>query len=182
MAALYGHMEETPLLQRARDGDLAAFEALVRPLVDPACRLAHAILRDWPEAEDAVQEALFRAWRRVGGLRHDTRDIRPWLLTIVANEARSRRRGRWWSVVRLPLVAETGHGPGPEEQVALSADLRQAMRRLGETQRLILFLHFYLDLPIEEVGAVLGLSPAAVRSRMYRATRSLRPILGEEPA
>jgi DNA-directed RNA polymerase specialized sigma24 family protein len=56
---------------------------------------------------------------------------------------------------------------------------RRAIRRLNETQRLILFLHFYLDLPVEEVGRVLGLSADGVRSRMYRATRSLRLVLKE---
>jgi DNA-directed RNA polymerase specialized sigma24 family protein len=51
------------------------------------------------------------------------------------------------------------------------------MRRLREVDRLILTLHFYLDLPLDEVGRVVGLSPEAVKSRMYRATRSLRPAM-----
>ncbi len=174
--------DETDLLRRARSGDLAAFDALVGPLLRPACQLAFAILRDWQEAEDAVQEASFKAWRAMPRLREGTTAVRPWMLTIVANEARSRRRGRWWSVVRLPELHAAGWQVGPEESVSVSTDLKQAMRRLNHVQRLILFLHFYLDLPVEEVGAVLGLSPAAVRSRMYRATRSLRPALREEPA
>jgi RNA polymerase sigma-70 factor (ECF subfamily) len=174
-------MSDAQLLQRARAGDRAAFEALVGLLVEPACQLAHAVLHDWHEAEDAVQEAFFKAWRAIGRLRGDTTEIRPWLLTIVANEARSRRRGRWWSVVRLPEVRGAAWQPRIEDQVMLSTDLRRAIRRLNETQRLILFLHFYLDLPVEEVGRVLGLSADAVRSRMYRATRSLRLVL-KEPA
>jgi RNA polymerase sigma factor (sigma-70 family) len=174
--------EETDLLRRARSGDLDAFDALVGPLIRPACQLAFAILHDWEEAEDAVQEASFKAWRAMPRLRASTGTLRPWMLTIVANEARSRRRGRWWSVIRLPELSGPGWQAGPEERVSESADLRQAMRRLNEVQRLILFLHFYLDLPVDEVGAVLGLSPSAVRSRMYRATRSLRPALQEESA
>jgi RNA polymerase sigma factor (sigma-70 family) len=165
------------LLELARSGDLAAFESLLSPLVEPACQLAYAILRDWQEAEDACQEAALKAWRAVGRLREDTTSIRPWFLTIVANEARSRRRGRWWSVVRSadPEVRESE--PGPEDRTLLRADLDRAMQRLREADRLILVLHFYLDMPLDEVGRVMGLSAEAVKSRMYRATRSLRPVL-----
>ena len=165
------------LLERARSGDLGAFEALIAPLIEPACQLAYAILRDWQEAEDAAQEAALKAWRAVGRLRDDTATLRPWYLTIVANEARSRRRGRWWSVVRSPDIQVHAWESGPENQVALRTDLDRAMRRLQEVERLILVLHFYLDLPLDEVGRVVGLSTEAVKSRMYRATRSLRPVL-----
>jgi RNA polymerase sigma-70 factor (ECF subfamily) len=167
---------EAELVERARAGDMDAFEQLVGPLIEPAARLACVILRDWHEAEDAVQEAAFKAWRAVSRLRAGTTALRPWFFTIVANEARSRRRSRWWGVVRM-AEPRVGVAAGPEERVALSADLQRAMDRLNETERLILFLHFYLDLPVEEVGRVLGLTYEATRSRMYRATRSLRPAL-----
>lgn len=164
------------MLDLARRGDLAAFEGLVGPLIEPACQLARAILTDWYEAEDAVQEATLRAWRAVGRLREETTTIRPWYFAIVANEARRRRRGRWRAM--LPIADTwTGELPGPEERATLTADLDRAMRRLGERDRLVLFLHFYLDLPFEEVGRVTGTSAAAVKSRLYRATRSLRPAL-----
>lgn len=168
---------ESGLVDRARAGDLAAFEALVSPLIEPASQLACAILRDWHEAEDAVQEATFKAWRSVGKLRDDTTSLRAWYLTIVANEARSRRRGRWWSIVRLADPRRDSDGPGPEEHASQSVDLERAMRRLTDRERLILLMHFYLDLPLDEIGRVLGLSTQGVKSRMYRATRSMRPAL-----
>ena len=168
---------ESGLVDRARAGDLAAFEALVSPLIEPASQLARAILRDWHEAEDAVQEATFKAWRAVGKVRSDTTSLRPWYLTIVANEARSRRRGRWWNVVRLAEPRGDSDEPNPEQHASQSVDLERAMRRLTDRERLILFMHFYLDLPLDEIGRVLGLSKQGVKSRMYRATRSMRPAL-----
>lgn len=172
-----GVVDDVALLDRARSGDAAAFERLLEPLVEPACQLAFAILRDWQEAEDAAQEAAFKAWRAIRRLREDTSSLRPWYLTIVANEARSRRRGRWWSVLKLSEPPATTSVVGPEEATALRADLDAAMRRLTETERLILVLHFYLDLPLDEVGRVVGLSAEAAKSRLYRATRSLRPAM-----
>jgi RNA polymerase sigma-70 factor, ECF subfamily len=170
---------EGGLLDRARGGDESAFETLLAPLVEPACQLAYSILRDWQEAEDAAQEAALKAWNAVARLRAGTTSLRPWYLAIVANEARSRRRRRWWSVLRFaepPLDVAVGEA-GPEDRVSLRTDLDRAMRRLSETDRLILTLHFYLDLPFEEVGRVVRLSPEAVKTRLYRATRSLRPAM-----
>ena len=158
---------------------MAAFESLLAPLLEPALQLAYAILRDWQEAEDAAQEGALKAWRAIGRLREDTSSLRPWYLTIVANEARSRRRNRWWSVLKLSEPPLTAVSSTAEEAVSLRADLDAAMRRLTETERLILALHFYLDLPLEEVSRVMGLSRAAVKSRLYRATRSLRPAMRE---
>jgi RNA polymerase sigma-70 factor (ECF subfamily) len=171
---------DAALLDRARTGDAAAFERLLEPLLESACQLAYSILRDWQEAEDAAQEAALKAWNAVGRLREGTTSLRPWSLTIVANEARSRRRGRWWSVLRLSEPPSAASVAGPEEGTALRADLDRAMRRLTETERLILTLHFYLDLPLDEVGKVVGLSEQAVKSRLYRATRSLRPAMRQQ--
>lgn len=156
---------------------MAAFESLLSPLLEPALQLAYAILRDWQEAEDAAQEGALKAWRAIGRLREDTSSLRPWYLTIVANEARSRRRSRWWSVLRLPEPPPVEASSTAEDTASLRADLDAAMRRLTETERLILTLHFYLDLPLEEVSRVVGLSREAVKSRLYRATRSLRPAM-----
>jgi RNA polymerase sigma-70 factor (ECF subfamily) len=176
-------VDHARLLRRARAGDVAALEALLSPLVEPACQLAYAILHDWQEAEDAVQEGAVKAWRAVTRLREDTTSFRSWFFAIVSNEARTRRRSRWWSAIRVPdLIASTPEA-GLEERASLRTDLDRAMSRLSETDRLILALHFYLDLRLEEVGSVLGMSAAAVKSRLYRATRSMRPSLClREPA
>ena len=151
--------------------DSADFDSLIGPHLEAGYRTALAMLHDRDEAEDALQEAAVKAWRRIGQLRRAASG-RAWFLAIVANQCRSVRRGRWWSVIRLPDVrtqlAEADHQ---------AVDLERALRRLPEGDRLALFLHFYLDMPLEEVGAVLGLSPAGAKTRVYRAARKLRPGL-----
>ena len=152
----------------------AAYDELVGIHMDAGYRVALAILRDPDEARDAVQDAAFKAWRSFGQLR-DGRSARPWFLSIVANQCRSIRRRHWWSVVRQPEIDRTG--PEFESASAAGADLKQALARLSPDERLPLFLFFYLDLPMEEVGAVLGLSVAGAKTRVYRAARKLRPGL-----
>jgi RNA polymerase sigma-70 factor (ECF subfamily) len=133
------------------------------------------MLGDREAAEDAVQEASLNAWRNIRRLRRDTASLRPWFLTIVANQCRSMRRAPWWRVLRLPNFPErTGvSGPGNDERL----DLENALRRLTDQQRLVLVLHYYLDLPMEEVAATLGISKAAAKTRVHRAVRALRPAI-----
>src|SRR6202521_646234 len=96
-------MEQRPqIMARATAGDAQAFASLIEPLLDPAYRLAAVMLEDRSTAEDAVQEASLKAWRKLGQLRGDVGSLRSWFLSIVANECRMARRQRWWSVVRLP--------------------------------------------------------------------------------
>ena len=166
-------MEQRPqVLARAAEGDPNAFSTLIEPLLDAAYRLAVVMLADRSAAEDAVQEASVKAWRKLRQLRGDNSSLRPWFLSIVANECRMVRRTRWWSVIRLADVGQ----PGREEPETHS-DLHQAMLRLAPDERLPLVLHFYLDLPLDEVARTLHVSPSAAKSRIYRAARKLRTDL-----
>jgi len=151
-----------------------SFDELIAIHLDAGYRVALAILRDPDEARDALQDAALKAWRSFGQLR-DAGAARPWFLRIVANESRSVRRRHWWSVIRMSGIDRTD--AEFESSSAAGADLQQALARLSAGERLPLFLHFYLDLPLEEVGAVLGLSAAGAKSRVYRAARKLRPGL-----
>ena len=162
------------LIRAARSGDRDAFEALLRPLIDPAYRLALAMLSDRAAAEDAVQEAALKAWRSVRRLRPNPESFRPWLLAIVANQCRDTRRRRWWTVLRFAdLRTSDDVDSDPSGQI----DLRQALARLPADDRLVLYLFFYLDLPLTEVGEALGISAVAAKARLYRITRRLRPGL-----
>ena len=163
------------LVNRAKAGDRYAFDELVGPHIDRAFRHAFGMLHDREAAEDAVQEATLRAWRKLGNLRPGT-PMRPWFLGIVANQCRTTLRGRWWSVLRIegPLGATSA---GFEDRIVRGHDIRAALRKLPTDQREVLVLHYYLDLPIEEVAATLGVSRSAAKSRVIRAVRALRPVL-----
>jgi RNA polymerase sigma-70 factor, ECF subfamily len=167
---------DEPLRLRAVAGDQAAFESLLRPLVEPGLRLALSMLGDRGDAEDATQEALTRAWRKLHQLRPGM-PVRPWFFAIVANQCRNVLRTPWF---RLTSLAEViGRLPSREPEVE-HIDLERAIQQLPLADRGALFMHFYLDLPIEEVAAALGISPAAAKSRIYRACHRLRPAVAME--
>jgi RNA polymerase sigma-70 factor (ECF subfamily) len=169
-------IEQRPqMMVRAAEGDAHAFAALIEPLLNPAYRLAAVMLADRATAEDAVQEASIKAWRKLGQLRGDAGSLRPWFLSIVANECRMVRRQRWWSVVKVAEIRPLH--PAGDQFDATSSDIKSALLKLSPDERLPLVLHFYLDLPLEEVARTLGLSPAATKSRIYRAARKLRSDL-----
>lgn len=161
---------------RALAGDQAAFEALVGPLVESAFRLAYSMLNDRSEAEDATQEALTSAWRKLHQLRPGT-PVRPWLLAIVMNRCRNIRRGPWFHLLRTPAPASS---PTITDSHLERIDIERGLARLSQRDRQALFLHFYLDLPYDEVARVLGISPGAAKGRIYRACHRLRPELTEE--
>jgi RNA polymerase sigma-70 factor (ECF subfamily) len=153
--------------------DSADFDSLIGPHLEAGYRTALAILRDPDAAHDAVQESAFKAWRKLGQLREGRSAARPWFLAIVANQCRSERRRRWWSVIRMPEVDSAG----PDVNTDSSIDINRELARLPREDRLALFLYFYLDLPLEEVGDVLGVSSGGAKTRVYRAAKKLRPGL-----
>jgi RNA polymerase sigma-70 factor (ECF subfamily) len=167
-------IEQRPqLMTRAAAGDADSFAILIEPLLDPAYRLAAVMLADRSAGEDAVQEASIKAWRKLRQLRGDVNSLRPWFLSIVANECRMARRQRWWSVLKL---ADVPSSESTAEQGGTS-DLHRALLVLSPEERLPLVLHFYLDLPLNEVAKTLRVSPSAAKSRIYRAAKRLRSDL-----
>jgi RNA polymerase sigma-70 factor (ECF subfamily) len=158
-------------------GDRSGFIDLLLPLVPAGQRLAYAMLQNAHDAEDAVQEATVKAWRAVDRVREGS-PLRPWFLTIVANECRQRRRNRWWSVAKVADMPEIAT-PGPESDDDI-VELRSALGRLPTGMRLTLVLRYYLDLPFDEIGRVLKCSPQAAKSRTHRALAKLRVEVPEE--
>jgi RNA polymerase sigma-70 factor (ECF subfamily) len=162
------------LLSSALAGSEKAFSELLRPLVDLGYRLACGMLHDAQAAEDVVQDASLTAWRKLDRVRDEAK-IRPWFLSIVANECRNARRQKWTAAVNLGLPELSIHSP--EERVLRGIDLRRALAQLNEADRLVVVLYFYLDLPLEEVAPIIGSSLGAAKARLYRSIRRLRPDL-----
>ena len=160
-------------LRLARAGDGRAFAELLEPVLDPAFRLAMTMLKDRSAAEDAVQEAALKSWRKLDRFRSGA-DMRPWFLAIVANECRTSRRTRWWQVIGFDDPTDRAPAPSSEGAWADRIDLDSALDRLPKHHLLALSLYYHLDLPIEEVGRILGCSTGAARQRIHRALGVLR--------
>jgi RNA polymerase sigma factor (sigma-70 family) len=165
---------DAELVDLAKQGDRSAFDLLVGPLIDQAFRLAFGMLHDRQAAEDAVQEAAVRSCRKLNNLRPGT-EMRPWFLGIVANQCRTIARGRWWSVLRLDVLPASTQSSF-EDEVARGADVRAAMRRLTPEHREVLVLHYFLDLPLDEVAAITGIPIGTVKSRINRGIVAMRPF------
>lgn len=160
------------LLVHVRADDAAAFEAALGPLVGQAHRLATAMLHDPAAAQDVVQEASIKAWRKIDRLRPGS-DMRPWFLGIVANECRSALRSRWRRSV-VPLSGEVLSDSGMEASTVTAQDTLRVLRSLRHKDRLVLALYFYLDMSIEDIAEVVGASVPAAKARLYRAIATLR--------
>jgi RNA polymerase sigma-70 factor (ECF subfamily) len=180
-------LEEAELVGRARDGDAAAYEELVRMHQQIAMRTAWLVTRNAAEAEDAVQEAFVKAYRAVvGGRFREGAAFRPWLLAIVANEARNRRRSVARTdrlTLRVAEVRPSGDAaPSPEAAVLLDEErvlLVEALNAMREEDRLVVGYRYLLGLSEAETASALGVPKGTVKSRLARALGRLREALSQ---
>ena len=166
-----------------RPRDLDSYDQLVREHQGIAFRTAYVITGSAADAEEVVQDAFVKAYRARGRFRSGA-PFRPWLLAIVANEARNRRRS---SARRARLSLELAEerpsgGAAPSPAVALlareeRAELLAAVDRLGEEQRAAVACRYFLGLSEAETAAVLGCRPGTVKSRLSRALARLEEEL-----
>ncbi len=175
-------MDQRQLVERARQGDHDAFAQLVRGAVARLDTAAQLILRDPELARDAVQDGLFRAWRDLRSLRDPDR-FDAWLykLTVHACLDQARRRRR------RPIEVEitTLHAPVASDPAGELADrelVDGVLRRLDESSRSIVVLHYYLGLPLTEVAAALGIPVGTVKSRLHRALGAMRTEIEPDPS
>jgi RNA polymerase sigma-70 factor (ECF subfamily) len=178
-------LDERAAVARARQGDHAAFEELVRRHQDAAFRVAHLIVRDPAEAQDVAQEAFVSAYR--GLSRFDERlPFRPWLLRIVTNQAlnvvRSAKRRTAMTERYERQVEGNAAAPSPErgaEAAELAQRLWRAVGALDERDQAVIYLHYFLDASEAETAAAIGRPRGTVKSRLHRALRKLRAVVEE---
>ena len=177
-------MDETELIQLARQGDGAAWERLVRAHQEPAFRLAYLLIADADQAEDVTQEAFIRAFQRLD--RFDpARSFRPWLLGITANMARNRRRsvGRYLAALKRFSREETGQTFAIESKASqqMQAEtLWRAIRCLRLEDQQVIYLRHFLELSVAEAAETIGIAEGTVKSRLHRALARLRETIEED--
>jgi RNA polymerase sigma-70 factor (ECF subfamily) len=175
--------EEHLLVERARRGEARAFEELVVAHQEIAFRTAYLIARDVTDAEEAAQDGFVKAYRALGRFRTGS-PFRPWLLAIVANEARNRRRsaGRRTALVLRAGVEDRFGDAAPSPEAALLAGegrarLLAAVEALRDDDRDVIACRYLLELSEEETAAALDLPRGTVKSRTHRALEKLKEAL-----
>ena len=177
-------LNEAELVERAKRGDTDAYEELVRAHQAIAFRTAYVVTANAADAEEAAQDAFVKAYRALGRFRAGA-PWRPWLLQIVVNEARNRRRSaarRAGLALRAAEESRSGDAVPSPEAAVLGAELRSelldAVNGLGEDARLVVACRFFLDLSEQETADALGVPLGTVKSRLSRALARLREEAG----
>jgi RNA polymerase sigma-70 factor (ECF subfamily) len=185
-------MDREPLratVARAARGDEIAFARIVAAHHDDMARVAYVMCGDDDLAQEAVQSAWSKAWTRLDSIR-DAERLKPWLVSIAANEAkqlvrsRSRRRVREIPMPAGPAdgpepVSMTGTGADPGNRVA-DLDLAKALETLDDTDRMLVALRYAAGLTSDEIGRVIGMTGGGVRARLARLLDRLRRELHDD--
>lgn len=181
--------EDLPLVQAAKDGSITAFEELVKRHERRMFQIAHGLLHNREDAEDAVQEAFLKAFHKLSQFQAKSK-FSTWLARITVNQALTKLRKEPVSWSSLEDGSQDEDGPLPQEIVDWapspemaysSSELRKILginlRRLNPKLRAVFLLHDVEGLSLEETAQGLGLSIPAVKARSWRARLLLREWL-----
>lgn len=173
-------LDDLELVTRAQSGDINAYEELVQRYTQLAFRAAYVITGVAADAEEAAQDGFVKAYRALHRFRAGAA-WRPWLLEIVSNEARNRRRAAGRRVAMELRVFEGsrtgGAAPSPEDAAVAAEEralLLRALRAVDEDDRRVVACRYFLDLSTAETAAVLRWPEGTVKSRLSRALDRLR--------
>ena len=177
-------VNDRSLADRARHGDLDAFEELMHARVDAIYRLSYAIVGDEADARDATQETFIGAWKRLRELR-DPERFDAWLQRIAVNSAlmtlRARGRRRVREIQSCDVAALAVAADGAVTTVRSDAALLDAaLDTLPTNQRTILVLHHLEGHGVAELAAILEIPVGTVKSRLHTARRTLQDALAAE--
>jgi RNA polymerase sigma factor (sigma-70 family) len=181
MSTLIGELED-PLggaVAQAVAGDEAAFARIIRTHHGDMTRVCFLICADLDLADEAVQTAWLIAWRKLKGLRDPSR-LRPWLVSIAANEARQLlRRRRRSPVIEIDVMDALAAGSDPAGRIG-DLDLTNALARLDPDDRALLALRYVAGFDSTELARATGRSPSGTRARLARLLDRLRKDLGDD--
>ncbi len=169
------------LVERAQRGDHEAFDALATAAYHRLYAIARRMLRDGYAAEDAVQDALVRAWRDLWGLR-DPDAFDAWLHRLLVRSCADHQRRTWKT--RLDVAVDEVDQPAGPDEVSRLLDrdaLDRAFGRLSFEQRAVVVLTHYAGLTGPEVAEILGIPVGTVASRLHYALRAMRAEIAPSP-
>ena len=176
------HPAESELVERARRGHADAYAELVRLHRDAAFRTAYLITGSAADAEESAQDGFVKAYRALGSFRAGA-PFRPWLLRIVANDARNRRRARGRrEAVALRLVSEAEHAGADAPRADERADLLRALSSLRREEQLAIVAKYLIGLTDEECATALDTPLGTVKSWVSRGLAHMRRELEEGAA
>jgi RNA polymerase sigma-70 factor (ECF subfamily) len=170
--------DEAPLIRRAQDGDVAAFEQLYRDHLGRVFALCLRLAGEASLAEELAQEAFVRAWQKLGSFRGESA-FSSWLYALTVNTALSERRSRRRRTARmvatddLSVFDRPGRPPGPES----GFDLERAMSTLPPGARAVLVLHDVEGYKHHEIAEMTGIATGTSKAQLHRARRLLREAL-----
>jgi RNA polymerase sigma factor (sigma-70 family) len=167
---------EASAVAQAVAGDEAAFARIVDAYHHDLVRVAYIVVGDLELAEDAAQSAWSIAWRKLGTLR-DPERLRPWLVSVAANEARQLVRSRHRrAVAEIRVVPPDDPEPDPADEID-RLDLLNTLRGLKPEDRRLLALRYVGGLEPTEISSLVGMSPSGVRGHLSRLLERLRKEL-----
>lgn len=159
-----------------------AFEVLVRRYQHEFLERALRVLRNRDDAEDTVQDTFVRIYRFGGRFRGAQGTFKSWALTILLNTARTRyqKKAREWkrTAPLTPEHYETLASPSERDAVHAKDIIERSLALLGEETAVLLRLAFIEELPYEEIATRSGMKVGAVKTRIHRAKKSLRALIG----
>jgi len=166
-------VDQRALVERARRGDHDAFAVLAGDAIARLDAAARLILRDRELAKDVVQDTLLRAWRDLPGLRDPDR-FDAWLNRLLTNAAIDEARRRRRRVIEVELTPIDAPIPDPIHGLFDTDEILRAFGRLPVDQRAVIVLRYYLDLPLADAAATLGIPVGTAKSRLNRAVSGMR--------
>jgi RNA polymerase sigma factor (sigma-70 family) len=172
------------MVDSAVTGDEVAFARIVAAYHDDMARVSFVVCGDVTLAQDAVQAAWPKVWAKLGTVRDASR-LRPWLVSVAANEAKqlARSRNRRW-VREVAIDDREGGGPSralsdPGDRAG-ELDLANALAGLDADDRILIALRYAAGLTSDEIGRVIGMTGGGVRARLKRLLNRLREELHDD--